>query len=291
MEASIDFTGEGIVSPSRSLVRKTLLRLVRDIDELKSTADVGLTLREGLRLTIVGRPNVGKSTLFNALLGRERVIVTPIPGTTRDVVEEIVDIGGIPVRMADTAGVVRNSTDLIEREGVEKALHWSSQADLVIIVVDGSELLTEEDGHILKDLKRRWQFDKRKVITVINKCDLPVCVGPSDVERFSGKDGVLMISATEGKGLDELRSRITGTVWRGEIDPGEKPLVTNIRHLDALRRTVDALRRALANLDKKWEEILAFDLKESLMTLGEIGGKVTSEDILDRIFSEFCIGK
>ncbi len=291
VEASIDFTGEGIIPPSRNMVRKTLLMLVKDIDELKSTADVGLTLREGLRLTIVGRPNVGKSTLFNALFGRERVIVTPIPGTTRDVVEETVDIGGIPVRMADTAGVVRNSTDLIEREGVEKGLHWSSQADIVIIVLDGSELLTEDDGHILKDLKGKCQSDKKKAITVINKCDLQVCVRSYDVEKFSGRDGVLMISATEGKGLNELRSRITNMVWCGEIDPGEKALVTNIRHLDALRRAGDALRRAVANLDNNGEEILAFDLKESLMTLGEIVGKVTSEDILDRIFSKFCIGK
>ncbi len=285
VEASIDFATEGISPPSPEVIRRKLLSLIQEIDELKSTADIGVSLREGLRMAIVGRANVGKSTIFNALLGKDRVIVTPIPGTTRDVVEEVVDIGGIPVRMADTAGIIRDSADLIEREAMERTLEWLSQADLIIAVIDGSQSLSEGDNWLLEDLRGR------AAITVINKCDLPVCVERSKVEEMQAADGVLMISATQGTGMDELRQGIANKVWKGKIAERGEPIVTNMRHLNALQKASESLRGAEGNLGKMGEELLAFDLREALESLGRITGRVTNEDILEGIFSQFCIGK
>ena len=285
VEASIDFVSEGILPPSLGIVRRKLSGLIQEIDDLKSTADVGVLLREGLRMSIVGRPNVGKSTLFNALLGKDRVIVTPTPGTTRDVVEEVVEIGGIPVKMADTAGIIRDSTDVIEKEAMKKTIQWLSQAALVIAVIDGSQALTEGDKWLLKDLKGR------RGVAVMNKCDLPAGIDRTQVEKICGKDGVLMVSATRGTGVRQLKERIANMVWNGRIDPAGEPIVTNIRHLDALGRASESLRRAVENLGKMGEEILAFNLRAGLDSLGEITGKVTSEDILNEIFSHFCIGK
>lgn len=285
VEASIDFATQGISPPSSEVIRRKLLSLIQEIDELKSTADIGISLREGLRMAIVGRPNVGKSTIFNALLGKDRVIVTPIPGTTRDVVEEVVNIGGIPVRMADTAGIIRDSADLIEREAMERTLEWLSHADLIIAVIDGSQPLSEGDSWLLEDLRGR------AVITVINKCDLPGCVERSKVERVRAGDGVLMISAMQGTGMDELRQGIANKAWKGKIGARGEPIVTNIRHLNALKKASDSLRRARENVGKTGEEILAFDLREALESLGTITGTVTNEDILNGIFSQFCVGK
>lgn len=285
MEAAIDFSGEGVMPPSHKDIQKKLMVLIDEINTLKSTADKGLVLREGLTMSIVGRPNVGKSTLFNALLGRDRVIVTSVPGTTRDVVEEIVDIGGLPVRMADTAGIIKDSTDLIEQEGVERSLQWLSRADLIIAVVDGSEPLTEADKHLLEDLKGR------RTVVLVNKCDLPVRIELDQVKKVSGKDGLLMISAKGGEGISELEKRIVDTVWGGEVGSRGEPIITNIRHLDALQRASDSLKKAVEGIGEMGEEILAFDLRKGLDSLGEIVGKVTREDILNGIFSEFCIGK
>lgn len=285
LEASIDFAADGLVPPSRDSIRDEILRLAIEIEKLESTGDIGVTLREGLKASIVGRPNVGKSSLFNAVIGRDRMIVTPVPGTTRDIVEEIVDIEGIPVKLADTAGIVGDTVDVVEREGVERSLQSFRQADLLIVVIDGSEPLTKYDIRILEDSKGR------KSITVINKCDLPASVDCEQVERILGRNGVLTVSARGNMGIDRLTHAITNMVWQGEIDTGEQAIVTNIRHLEALRKAREALRRALEGLENAGEELLAFDLRESLDSLGRIVGKVTSEDILDRIFSEFCIGK
>ncbi len=285
VEASIDFVTEGISPPSSEVIHSKLLGLIEEIHALKSTADLGICLREGLRMAIVGRANVGKSTIFNALLGKDRVIVTPIPGTTRDVVEEVVDIAGIPVKMADTAGIIRDSADLIEREAMERTLEWLSRADLVIAVIDGSRSLSEGDEWLLEDLRGR------AAITVINKCDLPLCVERSKVERVRASDGVLMISATQGTGMDGLRHGIADKVWKGKIGPRGEPIVTSVRHLNALEKASQSLRRAEGNLGKRGEELLAFDLREALESLGRITGTVTNEDILNGIFSQFCVGK
>ncbi len=285
VEASIDFVTEGVVPPSCEILRREVLNLIEEIDELRATADIGLILREGLRMSIIGRPNVGKSTLFNVLLGKERVIVTPIPGTTRDVVEEMVDIGGIPVRMADTAGLMRDSADLIEKEGTKRSLECLSRADLIIAVIDGSEPLTEGDKCLLQDLS------ESRAITIINKCDLLVCVERAQVEKICGRDGILMVSAVQGTGVSELKEKIASTVWNGDAGPRGEPIVTNLRHLNALQKASESLKRATEGLGKMGEEILAFNLKEALSNLGEIVGKVTNEDILNGIFSQFCIGK
>jgi tRNA modification GTPase len=285
VEASIDFTAEGIVPPSCEILSREVLSLIEEIEELKSTADKGLILREGLRMSIIGRPNVGKSTLFNTLLEEDRVIVTSIPGTTRDVVEEMVDVGGIPVRMADTAGIARDSPDLIEKEGTKRSLQCLSQADLIIAVIDGSEPLTEADKHLLQDLS------ESRAITIINKCDLPVCVERAQVEEICGRDGILMVSAAQGTGVSELKEKIASTVWNGGAGMRGEPIVTNLRHLNALEKTSESLSRALESLGKMGEEILAFNLKKAIGNLGEIVGKVTTEDILNGIFSQFCIGK
>ena len=285
VEASIDFASEEISPPPRDELREDLLLLLGEIVSLQSRADMGLMLREGLKVSIIGRPNVGKSSLFNALLGRDRAIVTQVPGTTTDVVEETVEMGGIPVRVADTAGIVRSPVGVVEKEGVQRSLQSFRQADLLVVVIDGSEPLTEEDRRIIGDLKGK------KSIAAINKCDLPACVDIACVEEIRGRNGVLMVSATENIGLDKLRSSIAGTVWQGEIDWGEQAIVTNVRHLQALRKAEAALRRALEGLDRAGEEVLCFDLREALESLGTIAGKAASEDILDQIFSRFCVGK
>ena len=286
VEAAIDFSTEGILPPSNNELCSGILSLTEEIEKLLSTANAGTVLREGLKVSIVGRPNVGKSSLFNAIVGNERVIVTPVPGTTRDVVEEMVTMEGIPVIIADTAGIVRNSTDVIEKEGVIRSLRSFNESDLSIIVIDGSEPLTEKDICVLED------FREKKSITVINKCDLPVNVRCSQVEAITGKNGVLMVSAVRNAGIDSLRKAIAHTVWSGELEADEQIIVTRVRHAGALSKALNALKCALACLKESMsEEILAFELRQSLDSLGEIVGKGTNEDILNGIFSEFCIGK
>lgn len=286
VEAAIDFSTEDILPPSNNELCSRILSLTEEIEKLLSTANTGMVLREGLKVSIAGRPNVGKSRLFNAIVGSERVIVTPVPGTTRDVVEEMVTMEGIPVVIADTAGIVRNSADVVEKEGVIRSLRSFDESDLSIIVIDGSEPLTEEDICILED------FRGKKSITVINKCDLPVNVRCSQVEAIIGKNGVLMVSAVCNTGVDSLRKAIAHTVWSGELEAGEQIIVTRVRHARSLRKALNAFECALACLKESMsEEILAFELRQSLDSLGEIVGKVTNEDILRGIFSEFCIGK
>ena len=235
-------------------------------------------------MAIVGKSNVGKSSLLNALLKEDRAIVSPVPGTTRDTIEEWLDIEGIPLRVIDTAGLGL-TTNIIEAEGERRAEQRISQADLIIFMLDGSAPFDERDEAIAKRL------DGKEYLTVINKTDLKQHLKS---ERLQGlmKGPHIRISALHGFGLEELKRSILDIVLGGQSVPAEGVVITHIRHRDALMRAKLSLEQAVKTLeDDLSEEFVAVDMRGALEAIGEITGQTTSEEILNRIFSEFCIGK
>ena len=279
LEAAIDFPADEI--PAFDL-ETALARTGEAIDRLLAGAEQGILYRQGIRTAIVGRPNVGKSSLLNALLGSERAIVTPVPGTTRDTVEETALLGGIPLVLVDTAGI-RKTVDPVERLGVERSQRAIAAADLVLLVLDGSEPLTADDRAIV-DLARG-----RPTVLVVNKADLPSAPGME--APFAGLSTV-HISALTGEGLDGLERTVLETVLGGHVQASEAPLVSRPRHVQALRRAQAHVAAALAAYREGWpEDCLAIDLRGAVSALGEITGETVSEDLLSRIFGEFCIGK
>lgn len=284
LEAAIDFPEEEVNPPSREEVEKEIREAEKEVSALLRTAREGRIIQEGLSVAIVGRPNVGKSTLMNALLKEERVIVTPVPGTTRDTVEDMVSLRNIPVKFIDTAGI-REHRDLVEKEGIKRSREAIARADLVLFVVDGSEGLDKEDYQIWEEVKHR------ETLLVLNKVDLPLKTSPEELKKvFPGKR-VVRISALTGKGLTRLETAIEGMVWRGEVS-GEPTFITRARHKEALTRAGESLGRARHALRKGLsEEFIVLDLREALTNLDSIIGETTTEDILERIFAEFCIGK
>ncbi len=281
VEAHIDFPDEDIAPDTRLQLIERLDRGVAFMDELLRTATEGQVLRRGLRAAIVGRPNVGKSSLLNQLLGHERAIVSPLPGTTRDTIEETANIGGIPVVFIDTAGL-RDSGDLVELEGIRRSRETLDRADLILQVLDQSEPLAPEDERYLA------LFAGKKRVLVANKCDLPACL------RLPSGPGMtaVPVSCLTGQGVDALKQAIKSMVWAGEIRAEMLEVMINSRHQDALRRareatlrTSDALRQDLTL------ELAAMDLRIAVNAVGEVVGKTTTEDLLDSIFSQFCIGK
>lgn len=287
VEAFIDFPEDEIETAeigellgSIKDVRETLRTLLKTYDEARF-------FREGLSTAIVGRPNVGKSSLLNALLQRERAIVTELPGTTRDVIEEYLNISGLPVRIMDTAGI-RDVWDVAEKEGVKRSLKSIESADLVIAVFDQSEPFAREDLELIEKIR-----DKNSII-VMNKRDLPCAIDRSSLSSFIPHPSslVLNISATKGDGLEELKEAISNSCLKDWKEEREGVVVTNIRHKTAIEHALTSLERAeLALIEGRPIEILALELRDSMDSLGEIVGIVTAEDILNKIFSDFCIGK
>ncbi|MCL6643974.1 MAG: tRNA uridine-5-carboxymethylaminomethyl(34) synthesis GTPase MnmE [Dehalococcoidia bacterium] len=279
LEAAIDFPADEI--PAFDL-EAALTMAQEQLDQVLAGADEGVLYRQGIRTAIVGRPNVGKSSLLNALLGSERAIVTPFPGTTRDTVEETALLGGIPLVLVDTAGI-RRTADPVERLGVERSERAIAAADLVLLVVDGSEPLAPDD-HAIADLARG-----RPTVLVVNKADLPAAPG---MERpFAGLPTV-HISALTGEGLERLERTVLETVLRGRVHAGEVPLVSRPRHAGALKRARAHVAAALEAHRDGWpEDCLAIDVRGAVSALGEITGETVSEDLLAHIFGEFCIGK
>jgi tRNA modification GTPase len=251
------------------------------ITVLLARARQGLVYRQGVHTAIVGRPNVGKSSLLNALLRASRAIVTPIPGTTRDTVEETLNLRGIPLCLVDTAGITE-SLDLIERLGVERSRQALQRADLILMVLDGSESLKAEDFEIA-DLLRN-----RTVIVVVNKMDLPVV---ADDSRILPQARRVHLSALTGQGLDQLEDAIVDTVFSGQVQTSDLPVVSNPRHCDILRRALAHIVAARDSYAKGTADLLAVDLTAAVSALGEITGETVSEDVLDAIFGNFCIGK
>ena len=280
LEAHIDFPDEDIAPPTIARVSADVRSVTAEIDHLLAGFDTGRILREGLSVLILGRPNVGKSSLLNALLGESRAIVTDIPGTTRDTVEESLEIGGIPLRLVDTAGV-HDAGDPVEAEGVRRAAEKSRTADLVLLVVDGSGPSDPDDllaFNMAKD---------RKTLLVVNKSDRGSVPLPAPFDTLPA----VSVSAKLGDGLLLLKERIASLFAAGG-DISESTLISDRRHREALLRAREALNRFAGAVAAQQEvEFLALDVKEALQALGEITGETTPDEILDHIFSRFCIGK
>jgi tRNA modification GTPase len=281
LEASLDFPEEGYHFIDPGGIRSRLLEIVDDIDALLTGAQYGRTIREGARVVVMGRPNVGKSSVFNALAGHERAIVTDVPGTTRDLVSESVDIGGVPVALIDTAGM-RETTDAIEREGVDRARKAASVATLLLVVLDQSEPLRADDRQVLAATRGCAR------ILLRNKIDLPLSWEADALDEFSTP-----VSATTGAGFTELRSTISERLT-GREDLRDAPPVSNMRHIALLGRAREHLARAAdaaADGSRMPEEFLLTDLQQARASLEEITGRRTTDDLLQHIFERFCIGK
>ena len=281
VEAAIDFPEEEIELLKRPDVIQKIGNLRSEILDIISTYEWGRLFREGARVCICGRPNVGKSSLLNALLGQERVIVTPVPGTTRDVIEEAINLDGLPVVLWDTAGL-RETDDQIEQMGVNLSRQYLEKADALIVVLDGSTRLTQDDEVLLRNV------EARKVLIAVNKDDLPQVLSPEDLSRFS--DSIVRVSAKSGEGINVLQKKLRDLVIDCEREPAM--VLTNLRHRNALLRGETALRHAETTLGEGYAaEFVAVDLNETRDALGEIIGTVSDENILERIFNNFCIGK
>jgi len=285
LEAQIDFPEEEIpeLSPVALAQRIGLLR--DRLDSWIQTFREGKVYREGIATAIVGKPNVGKSSLLNALLRQDRAIVTPIPGTTRDVLEETVAIGGIPLRLMDTAGL-RRAKDSIEAEGIRRTEECLRMADLILWVVDGSQPLGPEDLDILEKIR------SKKTVVALNKNDLPAQVERDELQGRLPEAPVVSISALRGTGLEELRKTVRALVLNGKVEPSDTVLLTHLRHKQALERCRDALMQALEAAARGFSiEFVALDIRQAIQALGEITGETTSAEVLERIFQQFCIGK
>jgi tRNA modification GTPase len=287
VETYIDFPEDEIETASKQTLLKSMDDIYIELQSLLKTYEEARFFREGLSTAIIGRTNVGKSSLLNALLKKNRAIVTHIPGTTRDVIEEYLNIKGLPLRIMDTAGI-RDVQDIAEKEGVKRSLESIENADLVIAIFDRSEPLREEDFEVIEKIKNK------NVIFVLNKSDLPAAVNGNSFSSLIQRPSspVLNISATRGDGLEELKDKIFGSCLKDWKEEREGVVVSNIRHKISIEHAVASLDRAKSALsDDQPLEILALELRDSLDRLGEIVGFVTTEDILNKIFNEFCIGK
>jgi tRNA modification GTPase len=290
VEAHIDFPDEDISPDTKEKLLKRLENGITFMDELLRTANEGQILRRGIRAAIVGRPNAGKSSLLNQLLGHDRAIVSPIPGTTRDTIEETANIRGLPVVFIDTAGL-REARDEIEAEGIRRSRESLAKAELILHVLDAGELLTVADEIYLAE------FASKKRILVRNKTDLPLKLElPPEfhVTRHSSlvTYSIVDVCCLSGQGIEALKDAIKNLVWAGKIEAGMLQVMINSRHQEALGRaraatvrTLDALRADVTL------ELMALDLRIAVNAVGEIVGKTATEDLLDSIFSQFCIGK
>lgn len=284
IELELDFGEEDVEFANRDQLKSLILEINKVIFELIRSFELGNVIKQGVNTVIAGRPNAGKSTLLNALLNEDRAIISDIPGTTRDTIEEILNIGGVNFRLIDTAGI-REATDAIEAIGVQKTMDKISTSALLVYVFDINEL-SEID---LKNDLQKLQRAGMPIIAVANKTDL--AVKNSISMNLSEEIKSIEISALQKQHIEELKQLIYNTAIQGRLT-GEETVITNIRHLEALKRTNDALERVLNGMENPvTSDFLAMDIKQALYYLGEITGAVTTDDLLENIFSKFCIGK
>jgi len=283
LEADIDFSEEETGLDYLRGVSKKMKNINAKLMGLLDTSRQGRIFREGIHTVICGKPNVGKSSLLNALVKQERSLVTSVAGTTRDTIEEIIDIKGIPVRIVDTAGIIE-PRDLVEKKAVLRSKRYIQLADLIILVLDGSRRLTQEDAVLMEKIKGK------QTIAVINKIDLKQRIGRGTItKRFFP---TVRISAKKSRNINLLEDAIASLVYEGKINSSEPAIISNLRHIEALNAAQKLVAQAVHSLDNKLPlEFIAQDLKDALAHLDSLLGKKFSEDLLDKIFSEFCIGK
>jgi len=279
LESSLEFVEDDLPDFQTQNIRQKLTAIIDELSKMASTYQAGKLLREGLKIALVGRPNVGKSSLFNALLGQERAIVTEIAGTTRDQIREKFTINDIPISLIDTAGL-RETSDIVESIGVERSKSAMVDADLVVVLLDGSEDLTSEDEKIIS------QVIELNHIIVINKSDLP-----QSVITFADKYKVVRVSAKTGGGLENLQRAIVEPFNSQDIG-NTGFLISDARHNDLLLRAKSEIETSIRLIDEKMsEEIILIGLHNAMLFFGQVTGETTTEDMLARIFSTFCIGK
>lgn len=285
IEAGIDFPEHDVEEVSRENIKDKSIFIAEKLHKLIDTADTGKVFREGLKTAIVGRPNVGKSSLLNALLKESRAIVTDIPGTTRDVIEEVVNIRGIPLRLIDTAGI-RETEDIVEKIGVEKTRQVLEEADLILVVIDASEPLNDHDRNILKNM------NQKNLILIANKTDMGENIDYNKLKKYCSPENIIKMSVINGTGLENLEKRIEKMVYAGLSADSDDILVTNVRHKQSLEKAYESISDVIEAVDMGMPtDCLSIDIKTAWESLGEITGDTVSDGLLNEIFSKFCIGK
>lgn len=286
LDAVLDFPEDDLGDVDVEALTRGVKEVRAEVGELISQGMVGRIFRDGIKVVIAGKPNVGKSSLLNALLGEERAIVSDIPGTTRDIIEEAVNVKGIPMRVIDTAGI-RGTDDVLERLGVERAARSIQEADLVIIVLDLSRPLEEDDKRVFD------MIGDAPGVVALNKADVGPAAGVREAaDDLAGGRPVVEVSAVTGAGLDALKDAVYDVVIGGKVAPADSPVVSNARHVEALERAARSLDAVLQAADLGFPaDIMAVDLREALTALGEITGETVDDEVIDRIFANFCVGK
>lgn len=285
IEANIDFPEEDIPEANPEHIRKEVYEAKEQLKKLLESAGTGRILREGLSTLILGNTNVGKSSLLNALIREERAIVTDIPGTTRDVIEEYIDIKGIPIKIVDTAGI-RQTANKVEKIGIDRAIKHLEEAELVLLMIDASRELTEDDKNIIDLVKDKLS------ITVINKVDLPMSIDVAEIEEMIPSEKFVKVSALTNKGIEELKTAIYEAICNKTGFMDEGLIAASQRQRMILQEAYNSLARAIDAMNGKMPiEMVELDIRESWEKLGEITGDTISEDILTTIFENFCIGK
>ncbi len=285
IEVSIDFPEEDVEVKTQNDLENNALEVKEKISSLLATSDRGGILRDGLNTVILGKPNVGKSSLLNAVLRENRAIVTDIPGTTRDIIEEYINIDGIPLKIIDTAGI-RETSDVVEKMGVDRARKTVEDADLIIAIFDISRELSQEDHEILDLIK-----DKKSII-LLNKTDLPNVYDEAYFKNYVKDMEIITSSITQGIGIEELENSIRHMFYSGSLEIKSDIVINNLRHKNQLEKALKNIESVIEDLEAQVPlDCLEVDLKNCWENLGEISGETVGEDILDRIFSEFCIGK
>lgn len=285
IEVNIDYPEHDVEELTNAFIRDKCLDVTREIETLLRTAEQGKLLREGIETAIIGKPNVGKSSLLNTLAQDNRAIVTDIPGTTRDVIEEYVTVGGIPLKLLDTAGI-RDTHDVVERIGVERSKQAILSADLILFVVNGNEPLTDEETALLDEMKGR------QTIVIVNKMDLMMKMEMEELYRRFPAERIVRLSAREGEGLERLEEAISALFFSGSIESSDLTYVSNARHIHLLKRALRSLEEAVDGVrDGIPIDMVQIDVRNAWEQLGEMIGDSVSDSLIDQIFSQFCLGK
>ncbi|MEK4886390.1 tRNA uridine-5-carboxymethylaminomethyl(34) synthesis GTPase MnmE [Bacillus sp. FSL W8-0223] len=286
VEVNIDYPEyDDVEEMTHELLLKKSLYVKQEIEKLLRTSQQGKILREGLSTVIIGRPNVGKSSLLNALVHENKAIVTNIPGTTRDVIEEYVNVRGVPLRLVDTAGI-RETEDIVERIGVERSRQVLKEADLILLVLNYSEELTPEDEKLFEAAKGM------DVIVIVNKTDLPQKIDMERVQKLANNHKIVTTSLLEEQGIDELEEAIASLFFEGSIESQDATYVSNSRHIALLNQALNAINDAIAGVEASMPvDMVQIDLTRTWELLGEIIGDSVHESLINQLFSQFCLGK